>query len=510
MMEQFKWVTVAAMCALFAIAGNARASKDSDFLWSPAGSELNYRLFVPQNYDPTRSYPVIIYLHGSGELGTNNSAQLANLTNLYNHAKTDEYAAFILAPQAKANDGAFQTYTEGKAMPLTMQVLDQLIAGVNVINPAQPGYNVDPSRVYLTGISLGAYGVWESAIQEQYKGRFAALAPLAGTHGSITDISQTIATELALAQTPVWAFHGGADPTVHPATTRTMISRMQQAGGQPLHSEFYKWGHGIWDKTYNEKNLYQWMFNQSLNGPLTTPPPVPARDAARSVRENFSGPTLNPLFTDVSGNYLKVNNRLQHTTENNQRTYVVTSHNDFRDKNFIFEVTVHTQDGGSGGGIAFVGFGPGAPNPSYYGEPTSSIAVTLRPSDWHGGRTTLNHNLAELADFGQYGQIHGGGRHRIQIIKDGDLLTFNLDRDYNGVIFFTDHTYTIDLSTFGGLDADNTRLFFGTGSSFTTFEDLNLHVVVPEPGAAAVLVLVSGALLRRRRSAGSAREESDT
>src|SRR5690606_2568618 len=86
------------------------------------GYRQRFRLYVPENYDPSRSYPVIIYLSGSGENGTDNTSQLAHINPIINHvSQHDEFAAFVIAPQAKPNSGGFETFTDGRAIPMTMQ-----------------------------------------------------------------------------------------------------------------------------------------------------------------------------------------------------------------------------------------------------------------------------------------------------------------------------------------------------------------------------------------------------
>src|SRR5690606_33368309 len=122
----------------------------------------------------------------------------------------------------------------------------------------------------------------------------------------------------------------------------------------------------------------------------------------------------------------------------------------------------------SGNGIAFVGFGPGDPVGGSFDEPTTSLAVRLAPPDFSSGAANLHVLGSQAASFGTY----GGGRHRVQLIKDGDFLTINLDRDYNGELFFIDSTHTLDLSSIASLTDLNSRLFFGTASHFTSFDDV--------------------------------------
>src|SRR5690606_9102666 len=157
-------------------------------------------------------------------------------------------------------------------------------------------FNLDSNRIYLTGLSQGGIGTWETAAH--YQGKFAAIAPVAG--------HQNAALIPKLVDTPTWAFHGGSDftPTVQVTGTRAMIRDLQGAGARPLYTEYYGMGHAdqTWAKVYNEHALYEWMFNQTLNGPITTPPPLPPANPNRSFSDQFSGTTLHAQLEDVGGN----------------------------------------------------------------------------------------------------------------------------------------------------------------------------------------------------------------
>jgi poly(3-hydroxybutyrate) depolymerase len=470
--------SIGVAAGLLAASGVARAdlSDFQEFTYDDGqGHTLPYRLYVPQDYDPARSYPVVIHLHGSYEAGTDNlkPAEHISSQDLLAHVKDPQYSSFLLVPQAPSNK-SWNSYSAGDPMPLTMNVLGQL----------ESQYNVDSKRVYLTGLSLGGIGTWYSAAH--YQNTFAAAVPVAGWGNN--DFT-------ALKDTPIWAFQGGADQNVNPVYSRTMVNGIKTVGGHPLYTEYYGADHSdtTWNRVYSESGLYTWMFNQSLDGPLTTPPSPPPADSSRSFNESFSTSTLNGQLHDVSNNYIVSAGQLKHTATNGDRTYVTTTQADLNEHDFHFGVTINSDQGGGGNGIAFVGFGPAVPNSGNFGEPSSSLYVRLMPPDFIG-KADLTVQGAGVADFGAY----GGGQHRVEIIKEGDLLTFNLDRDYNGEVFFTDSTYTIDLSTLSGLDSTHSRLFFGTASNAIAFDDVVLRVTaVPEP--VSLLLLASPWLLLRRR-----------
>ncbi|MBN2023417.1 MAG: tandem-95 repeat protein [Pirellulales bacterium] len=216
------------------------------------GLNLPFRLFTPLGYEeePDRQYPLILFLHGAGESGTNNTSQInANIDNLLAHAKRDQYAAFILAPQT---DSGWLTYGDeySEATGATMSVVDLLVEY----------YRIDPRRLYVTGLSMGGGGTWD--VIGKRPNFFAAAIPICG-YG---DTSQAV----NMVNQPIWAFHAANDGTVSVEYTREMIAAVRDAGGDPLYTEYTSGGHGIWGQVYAADAHYNWMFSQVL--PTGGPP----------------------------------------------------------------------------------------------------------------------------------------------------------------------------------------------------------------------------------------------
>ena len=135
-----------------------------------------------------------------------------------------------------------------EAMSLTMMALER-----EMKDPS-----VDTSRVYVTGLSMGAFGTWD--IIRRNPNLFAAAVPMSGggdpsTAGTIKNI-------------PIWAFHGSDDSVVPVETTRAMIAALQAAGGNPRYTEIAGADHTIWDSVFadSDNTLYSWLFSQSLSG----------------------------------------------------------------------------------------------------------------------------------------------------------------------------------------------------------------------------------------------------
>jgi predicted peptidase len=217
------------------------------------------RLYVPPDSSSGEPRPLILFLHGGGEMGTNNTSQVnGNIDNLLNAAKAR--GAFVLAPQTNA--GWHAQFMTSYAAELTLDALDQ--------------FNVDERRVYVTGLSMGGGGVWNMV--HRYGDLFAAAVPICALLPS-NDFDPAGALD-----EPIWAFHARNDDVVPVTNTRTMIDRILEAAGKPLpaypslnSTAFYLFdndqpdlhylelpvgGHGIWAYAYNQPRMYDWMFAQ--------------------------------------------------------------------------------------------------------------------------------------------------------------------------------------------------------------------------------------------------------
>jgi predicted peptidase len=213
-----------------------------------AGS-ISYRLFEPTGVAAGQKVPLVVYLHGMGERGTDNVAQTTWAGGLLNATRSGQYASYVLAPQIDGNSW-FQSWSSKptEAMKLTIEAVKK------VINTE----NVDTSRVYVTGVSMGGMGTWD--ILEREPGMFAAAVPMSGggdpkSAAKIKDVA-------------VWAFHGADDDLVPVSATRDMIAALKNAGANPRYTELAGQGHVIWDPIYDDASntLYPWLFSQERAG----------------------------------------------------------------------------------------------------------------------------------------------------------------------------------------------------------------------------------------------------
>jgi len=215
------------------------------------GGELPYRLIVPKSADS--AMPVLLFLHGAGERGDDNQKQLIWGNDLLLNA-AHEFGCIVVAPQCPAGEKwSIVDWSQDKItfsdepsepMRLTQALIDDLATR----------YDVDTDRMYIMGLSMGGYGSWEAICR--WPGRFAAAAPICG--GGDPEQAGVIK------DTPIWAFHGDADPVVSVDLSRVMIQTIREAGGEPKYTEYPGVGHNSWTPAFAEPDLLPWITSNSL------------------------------------------------------------------------------------------------------------------------------------------------------------------------------------------------------------------------------------------------------
>ncbi len=247
-------------------------------------ADIPGRLYVPDTYasESDQEFPLILFLHGLGEGGGNNVDQVnGNINNLFAEAKRRE--VFLFAPQVPINNG----FWNGSRITSALSMLTQI----------EMDYQIDKTRIYVTGLSAGGQGVWHAS--GMAPDRFAAAVPIAALRPN----TGFVPSVTPLTTTPTWAYHAQNDPTVGKGETRLTVNAMLDVLGQTSinyptsvtdttfdarlntdyyddgslyfedatgilrHSEFSSGGHGIWGRVYAEAPMYEWMFSQSLSVP---------------------------------------------------------------------------------------------------------------------------------------------------------------------------------------------------------------------------------------------------
>lgn len=202
-----------------------------------ADGDRKYSVFLPKGYDGSRSYPTVLFLHGSGERGEDGirSAQVG--LGAIIAQEPDRFPIIAVFPQAKTTWSADSD--DAKA---ALAALDEVAARDKV----------DPKRVVLTGLSMGGIGSW--AMAASHPDRFSAVVPICG-FGDVR-------TAKALKDLPSWTFVGDADSPRLVGGTRAMVEAIKAEGGSVLWTEYRGVGHNSWDRAYSDPKLLAWMLSQ--------------------------------------------------------------------------------------------------------------------------------------------------------------------------------------------------------------------------------------------------------
>ncbi len=222
------------------------------------GDQLNYRLlkpadYAPEKYDANKKYPLVLFLHGAGERGDDNSAQLKHSAiEFCRPQRREKYPCYVLAPQCPAEqkwvdidwtvDNPEFPETIGRPLELALQVVDAMLADAAI----------DKSRVYVAGLSMGGYGTWDALARRPEL--FAAGVPICG--------GSNLANAEKIKQIPLWGFHGGDDTVVKPEKSREMIAALQAVGGHARYTEYPGVKHDSWTQTFANADTFQWLFAQ--------------------------------------------------------------------------------------------------------------------------------------------------------------------------------------------------------------------------------------------------------
>lgn len=214
---------------------------------------LPYRLLYPLHYNKHKKYPIVLFLHGAGQRGTDNEAQLTGVPKmLTDSAGREKYPCFIFVPQCAKNDvwvkfPGFPESLQTTALPTssaqaTLAVLDLLIKQLPI----------DRKRVYITGYSMGGEGSFDFLTRRPQL--FAAAIP-------ICSVSDTARAKF-IYKIPIWAFHGDQDDVNNVKYSRLMIAALKKYNGTPNYTEYPGIKHNSWSKAYNEPGLFDWLFAQ--------------------------------------------------------------------------------------------------------------------------------------------------------------------------------------------------------------------------------------------------------
>lgn len=227
-----------------------QAQRDSLFLKKVNG--LPYRWLSPARLAEGKRYPLVVFLHGSGERGTDNEKNLLYVSPLFLlDTVREKFPCFVLLPQCPLDDR--WSHMENTPMGLRMQETPSaaLAHVARLIDQVVKENPIDTRRIYIGGLSMGGYGTWEMVAR--YPRLFAAAFPICG--------GADITTAPQLRHLPIWAFHGALDAVVPADYSRTMIKALRQAHGKPRYTEYPLADHNSWVPALAEPELLPWLFS---------------------------------------------------------------------------------------------------------------------------------------------------------------------------------------------------------------------------------------------------------
>lgn len=219
---------------------------------------LNYRMLVPEN-DGTKQFPVVLFLHGAGERGHDNIAQLNHGSKLF-YTMRDDFPAIVIFPQCPKDDYWANVNVDRRTNPITLKFpknsppTQSMSLVMELMEAMLTKPYVDRYRVYVGGPSMGGMGTFEILFRKPEL--FAAAFAICGAGNPET-------TGLYAKTIPMWIFHGANDDVVDPQESVRMVSSILDHGGQSNFSLYSKDNHNSWDSAFAEPELVPWLFSNS-------------------------------------------------------------------------------------------------------------------------------------------------------------------------------------------------------------------------------------------------------
>ena len=225
----------------------------ADIFEGPKDVTVPYRWHEPEETAKGKLYPLVLFLHGAGERGDDNKAQLKHgaLAILREAEKLDQ-PFYLIVPQCPADSFWAPFNKETQELAQEEGLFTRLNAVWSLVGKFKKDYPIDPDRVYVTGISMGGFGTW--ALLGREAKDIAAAIPICGGGDP--------KTVRKFKNVPIWAFHGEADPIVNVQLTHSMVNALEKAGGKPKSTFYPGVDHDSWTMTYDNPEVTKWLFEQ--------------------------------------------------------------------------------------------------------------------------------------------------------------------------------------------------------------------------------------------------------
>lgn len=236
-MQRFRILSLTVLFAILVIATMAQSETEEMYFNKEVYRTVTfgYLLQFPADYDAGNSegYPLLLFLHGSGERGTN--LELVEKQGPPKVARDMDLPFIIVSPQCP--EGTWWDVDDLKVL------VDEIVAA----------YPIDPSRLYITGLSMGGYGTWEMLMK--YPNLFAAAIPVCG--------GGYAARARLIRDIPIWAFHGQKDEVVPIDNSQRIVDALKKLDADITFTIYPEAGHDAWTETYQNPDIYTWLLKHS-------------------------------------------------------------------------------------------------------------------------------------------------------------------------------------------------------------------------------------------------------
>lgn len=238
------------ICGLIGIGAQEDMGKQKALKFQPRpakAKEIEYLLYVPEAKEGKKGekIPVMLFLHGAGERGTNVTKVAVHGPPRLIKQKKD-LPFIVISPQCPSGE----YWKPGVLLQLVKAVMEK--------------YGGDPERVYLTGLSMGGYGSWTLGLTHPEK--FAAVVPICGGGNTIDILLPPPRKTAALKNLPVWAFHGAKDEAVKVSESERMVAELKRIGNPAKLTIYPEAGHDSWTETYDNQEVYDWLLEHKRPG----------------------------------------------------------------------------------------------------------------------------------------------------------------------------------------------------------------------------------------------------
>jgi predicted peptidase len=223
------------------------------------GDTLPYRILFPEQYDRTRKYPLILFLHGAGERGNDNEKQLTHGASLFMQEKNrSSFPAIVIFPQCPLNSYWASVKVDRTKTPYGLDFdysrppTAPLACAIELVKKIAKEERVKASQLYIMGLSMGGMGTFEAVYRNPKL--FAAAMPVCGG-------GDTLRYDKRVRKVPFWVFHGDKDAVVDVQHSRRMVARLEDLKASVKYTEYPGINHNSWDYAFAEPGFLPWLFS---------------------------------------------------------------------------------------------------------------------------------------------------------------------------------------------------------------------------------------------------------